>query len=180
MAILIETGSNDVRNVVQQSGRPQRAVSAEHLGFVAHADLAHLDAGVELRRQLADEVAEVDAAFRREVEDQPRAVERLLDARELHPSPRSRIFSSRDAGRLLLAVLVLQPRDDVLVRGEADDAVGRVRCGTRRSAIAGIDRTTVPSAGPFSVWTTTARPPAAGCRGKRREGRSAPARPGTA
>src|SRR5689334_1350231 len=38
---------------------PARSVAAEHLRLVAHANLAHLDACVELGGQLADKFAEV-------------------------------------------------------------------------------------------------------------------------
>src|SRR5262245_19938778 len=61
-----------------------RPVPADHLRLVADADLPHFDAGVKLGRQLADELAEVDTAVSGEVEGQLRAVERQLDARELH------------------------------------------------------------------------------------------------
>src|SRR5215510_753364 len=44
------------------------AIAADHLGFVADADLAHLDAGAKLAGQLAHQLAEIDAAVRREVE----------------------------------------------------------------------------------------------------------------
>ena len=71
LAILIDTGSNDCSNVVQQSGRPHDAVAAEHLRLVADADLPHLDARAELGRQLPHQLAEIDAAFGREIEDEP-------------------------------------------------------------------------------------------------------------
>src|SRR5437868_435404 len=84
------------------------AVAAVHLRFVADADLPHLDPRAELRGELAHELPEVDAALRREIEDQLRAVERLLDARELHAEPALADLEERDPVRLLLAVLVLQ------------------------------------------------------------------------
>src|SRR5262245_39631181 len=57
---------------------PARAVAAEHFGLVADAHLPHLDPRAQLGRQLADELAEIDTPLSREVEDDPRAVERLL------------------------------------------------------------------------------------------------------
>ena len=115
-----------------------RAVAADHLRFVAHADLPHLDARAELRRELAHELAEIDAAFGREIEDQPRTVERLLDARELHAEAALADLQRRDPVRVTLALLVLQPHDDVVVRGEADHArrrfAGRAAAARRSAA----------------------------------------------
>ena len=73
MAILIDTGAN-----FGQEGRAAElaaagADAADHLGLVAHADLAQLDAGVELGGEIADQLAEVDARLRGEVEERPSA-----------------------------------------------------------------------------------------------------------
>src|SRR5205814_7626985 len=65
-------------------GAAAGAVAPEHLGLVPHPDLPHLDTGLELRRELPDQLAKVDARIRREVENEPGSVEGLLDARELH------------------------------------------------------------------------------------------------
>ena len=46
-----------------------RADAAEQLGLVARADLLHLDARVQRLRQVAHQLAEVDAALGAEVED---------------------------------------------------------------------------------------------------------------
>ena len=105
---------------------PAGAVAAEHLGLVAHADLTHLDAGAELRRQLANQLAEIDSALGSEIEHQPRPVERLLDPRQLHRQPALPHLHQRDAMRLTLALLLRPARDDVLVRGQADRAVRRI------------------------------------------------------
>src|SRR5690606_13328731 len=45
------------------------ADAADELRLVAGADLLQLDAGLESRRELLDEIAEVDPAGRREVDD---------------------------------------------------------------------------------------------------------------
>ena len=63
---------------------PTRAVAAEHLGFVPHPDLTHLDSGLEVRRQIAHELAEIDPRVGRVIEDDPRAVEELLHFGQLH------------------------------------------------------------------------------------------------
>src|SRR5262252_1283076 len=96
-------------------------VAAVHLGFVTHTDLPHLDTRTEFGGKLAHELAEIDAAVGGEVENQLRAVERLLDARELHAEAALANLQQRDPVRLLLAMLVLHPRDDVVSRGDAYD-----------------------------------------------------------
>ena len=78
--------------------------------LVADADLPHLDARPEVRGQLAHQLAEIDAAFGGEIEDQPRAVEQLLDPRQLHRQAALADLQQADALRLLLALLLLQPR----------------------------------------------------------------------
>src|SRR5262249_6810192 len=62
---------------------PAGAVAADHLGFVADADLAHLDPRAEFAGELAHQLAEIDAAVGGEVEHQLRSVERLLHFRQL-------------------------------------------------------------------------------------------------
>src|SRR6185436_20275871 len=82
------------------------AVSAERLRFVADAYLAHLDPCSEFRRQFAHEFAEVDTRISREIEQEARPVERLLDARELHRHPALADAKERKPVRLFLALLV--------------------------------------------------------------------------
>src|SRR6185436_4276586 len=98
------------------------AVAADHLRFVADADLTHLDARAELGGQLAHELPEVDAAFGREIEDQPLSVERLLGLRQLHAEAALADLERRDPVGVALALLVLQSHHDVVVRGDADHA----------------------------------------------------------
>src|SRR6185436_16921503 len=84
------------------------AVAAVHLRLVADADLAHFDSRPELGRQLAHQLAEVDAAVGGEIENQLRAVERLLDPRQLHAEAALADLQERDAICLLLAMLMLE------------------------------------------------------------------------
>src|SRR5690349_7520485 len=49
-----------------------RAVAADDLRLVAHADLPHLDSGAELARELPDQLAEVNSRVGREIENQLR------------------------------------------------------------------------------------------------------------
>ena len=119
-----------------------------------------------MRRQIAHQLAEVDAAFGRVIEDQPRAVEQLLDARQLHREAALADLQQADALRLLLALLVLQPRDDVLARRAAHD----LSCASRlpdacASSSCGHAARDGAKRGPSAVWTTTASPgPTAGSR----------------
>ena len=62
------------RGELRQEGRaaelaPARPDAAHHLGLVAHADLAQLDAGVVASGQIADQIPEVDALLGGEIED---------------------------------------------------------------------------------------------------------------
>ena len=63
------------------TAKPQ---AAQHLALIAHADLAQLDAGVELGRQILDQLAEVHAVVGCEVEHQLAAVQRVLGIDQLH------------------------------------------------------------------------------------------------
>jgi hypothetical protein len=75
-----------------QLGEPDRgavlaaaaADPVEALGLVAHADLLELDARAEHRREVAHELAEVDALLGREVEGDLLAVPLPLGVGELH------------------------------------------------------------------------------------------------
>ena len=58
--------------------------AAHHAGLVAHADLTHVDAHVEAGRQLAHQLAEVDALLGLEVEDGLVAVEQKLHGHRVH------------------------------------------------------------------------------------------------
>ena len=60
------------------------AVAADDGGLLAHADLAHVDAHVELAREITHELAEVHAVLGGEVADGLLLVEEELDAHGLH------------------------------------------------------------------------------------------------
>src|SRR5436190_5937307 len=102
------------------------AVAAEHLGLVAHADLAHLDAHAEVRREVADQLAEIDPRLGGVVEDQPRAVEHVLDLRQLHRQAALADLELRDALGLLLALRLLQPLHHVVLARAPDDHLRRI------------------------------------------------------
>src|SRR5206468_3410443 len=91
------------------------AVAPDHLRFVPHTDLPHLDARVELSRQLTYELPKIHSAFGGEIENEPCAVERLLGLRELHSQATLPNLQRRNPMRIALTLLVLQPQDDIVV-----------------------------------------------------------------
>ena len=101
---------------------------AEHLRFVADADLAQLDAGVVLAHEVLDQLAEVDAGRRGEVKHQLAAIEENFHIDELHVEL---AFPDARLAKLVRGVgqrVVLLRRGQVLVRHLAQDipdAVGR-------------------------------------------------------
>ena len=100
------------------------AVVGQQLGLVAHADLAHFDAGAELAGQVLDEVAEIDAFFGKEVEDKPIAAEEEFDVHELH---RHVALLDEVAARLNSRISDSRRRSAARVpsRAEADDLPAR-------------------------------------------------------
>ena len=101
------------------------AVAAEHPRFVSYADLAHLDPRPEVRGEVAHQLPEIDPAFSRVIEDQPRAVEQLFDAGQLHRQAALLDLQKADPLRFLLALVVLEPGNDVGM-GRAPDDLCRV------------------------------------------------------
>ena len=59
-------------------------IAAHQAGLVAHADLAHVDADVQRRGQILDELAKIDAFLSRKVEHGLLAAKQVLDADRLH------------------------------------------------------------------------------------------------
>ena len=80
LAIFTDTELNSRSQLEQQSSRPHGPTPPMQLGLVAVADLLHLDARVQGLRQVAHQIAEVDALLGEEVEDHLRAVEDALGA----------------------------------------------------------------------------------------------------
>ena len=58
--------------------------AAHHAGLVAHADLAHVDAHVEVRGQPAHELTEVHALLGLEVEHRLVAIQQVLHRHGMH------------------------------------------------------------------------------------------------
>ena len=59
-------------------------IAAHQASLVAHADLAHVDANVQRRGQILDELAKIDALLGRKVEHGLLAAKQVLDAHRLH------------------------------------------------------------------------------------------------
>ena len=59
-------------------------IAAHQAGLVAHADLAHVDANMQRRGQILDELAKIDALLGRKVEHGLLAAKQVLDAHRLH------------------------------------------------------------------------------------------------
>src|SRR5687768_17645616 len=83
---------------------------------------------MKLRREFAHELTKIHASFGGEIKDEPRSVEQLLDARQLHLEPAFPDLQERDTVRFLLALLPLEAHGDIFCCRLADDAVRRV-CG---------------------------------------------------
>ena len=60
------------------------APAANHGGLLAHANLTHVDALVQLAREVTHKLAKVHALLGREVADDLVAIEEVLDAHGLH------------------------------------------------------------------------------------------------
>jgi hypothetical protein len=99
---------------------PARPDAAQHLRLVARADLLHLDAGVETGREVAHELAEVDAALGAEVEDRLARVEQVVDLHELHRQPAGLDAGETEPMGLAFALLVLLVSGEVARAGLAE------------------------------------------------------------
>ena len=114
------------------------AVAAEHLGFVAHADLAHLDAHPEMRGQIAHQLAEVHARLR--PCNRRSAASRRRGARRASASSAGRAPGSsaaRPAAPPARAAAACSRVHDIVPRRAAHDDLRRVRRGSRRSDTCG-------------------------------------------
>ena len=95
------------------------AETADHASLVAHADLAHVDAHMEARGELANELAEVDALLRLEVEDRLVALKQIFHRHRMHVLVRLGRHLLEDGQRLTTEPLHLASALHVLGRGDA-------------------------------------------------------------
>ena len=102
------------------------AEAADHLRLVAHADLAQLDTGAEHAGQILDQLAEVYAAVRSEVEQQLVHVERAFRGHEVHFQTAVLDLSLADEKRLVRALAVALERFHIRLGRDADHALERL------------------------------------------------------
>ena len=95
------------------------AKAADHARLITHADLAHVDAHMEARGELAHELAEVDALLRLEVEDRLVALEQVFHRHRMHVLVRLGGHLLEDGQRLATEPLHLGGAFHVLGRGDA-------------------------------------------------------------
>src|SRR5207244_3107370 len=88
---------------------PARPDAVHELGRVARADLAHLDPRVELAREVADQLAKVDALVGVEIDGHAARRGLHLDVHdlELEPAPARHLLAGADRARLALAALAV-------------------------------------------------------------------------
>ena len=102
------------------------AEAADHLRLVAHADLAQLDTGAEHAGEILDQLAEVYAAVRSEVEQQLVHVERAFRGHEVHFQAAVLDLSLADEKRLVRALAVALERFHIRLGRDADHALERL------------------------------------------------------
>ena len=88
-AILMDTGRSLSVMALQHSARPQIPRPADDARLVPHPDLAELDAHLEDRDEVLDQLAEVDAVLSREEEEDLLLVQEVVGAHELHSRARA-------------------------------------------------------------------------------------------
>jgi hypothetical protein len=114
-------------------GAATRPVSAEDPRLVAGSNLSHLDPTTELRSQVANEISEIDSLLRREIEEETRSVELLLDPNQLHRQTAFLDLHHSDAMRVSLALLLFETSRHILRgRGSQHPVRGAGRADARR------------------------------------------------
>ncbi len=99
--------------------------AVEALRLITRADVPHLDAHAEVRLELADERAKVDALFGREVEGEAPPVELPLGVRDLHLEIQGAGPLHGNAPRLLLFHAMGLGAGNVVARRQADGGAQR-------------------------------------------------------
>ena len=102
------------------------AEAADHLRLVAHANLAQLDTGAEHAGKILDQLAEVYAAVRGEVEQQLVHVERAFRGHKVHFELSVLDFALADEKRLVRALAVALERLHVRLSRHADHTLERL------------------------------------------------------
>ena len=123
----------DGRKLVQEGAAAVGAAAdpdpAEHLGLVAHADLAQLDAVVKNAREILDQLAEVHAPVGGEEEKRLVAVKAAFHVHKLHVQPVVLDLLLADDQRVLFAEAVLLVDPPVLQGGHTHHRAQRLHHG---------------------------------------------------
>ena len=98
-----------------------RSKCAAHFRVVAFVDLTKFDTNFEYRRKHAHKFSEIHSAFRREVEDELRAVKGIFCVHKLHVYVHFRHFFTDDFERVFLVLKVFFNAFYVLFGGFAHD-----------------------------------------------------------
>ncbi len=93
--------------------------AAHDARLIAHADLAHVDAHMEARRQLAHQFAEIDACFALEIEHSLIAVQQELDRYRVHVLAGLARHLAEDGHRFTTPLLHLLRAFQILIGGHA-------------------------------------------------------------
>lgn len=102
------------------------ADTADHLGFIAKANLAKFNTSTKDRSQIADQFAEVDTAVSRKEEDDFSHIEGIIDIDELHRQLVLGDFRQADTEGFLLPFLIPLNLAQILGRSLADNRLQRL------------------------------------------------------
>ena len=114
-----------VQKFAAAEGPAADAQTADHLGLVAHADLAQLDARAQHGREHLDKLPEVHAAVGGEEEENFAAVKGIFRGHELHFQPKLRDLLMADLKCALFALAVVGVGALVLRGGKTDHRAQR-------------------------------------------------------
>jgi len=99
-------------------------VVGDETGFIAGADLAELDAGVEFVSKVTDEAAEIDALFGGEVEEDAFAAEDVFDVDDFHGQAVAIDQFAREIDVFAFVLVELGLLGKVLDGGDTQDTTG--------------------------------------------------------
>src|SRR5262249_16681056 len=93
---------------VAANGLTAIAIVGQELGFIAHPNLAELNAGLIFASKILDQVAEIHSLFRQEVKNNTLAAEEVFDVDQFHLelALRNEILASKELLPFVLMKLV--------------------------------------------------------------------------
>ena len=120
-------------------GAAADAQTADHLGLVAHADLAQLYAGAQDGGQRLYQLTEVHPSVRREKEEDLAAVKGIFRGNELHFQPQLRDLLLADLQSTFFTLAVFRVDALVLRRGDTDHRAQRRDDFVRLHLVVAVD-----------------------------------------